>query len=277
MLGLVKAFLKAGILTEDGGMRDTDTGTPQGGILSPLLANIALSALDDHFARAWEAMGRTGSARNGADAAAWRPTASSATRTTSWSWSPAPRARRSAAGRGGSGARPDGAAPVGGEDPDRPHRRGLRLPRLPHPAATQARQPAKRYVYTYPSKTSLAAVKAQGQGDHPAEHEPDARQPAAPAQPGAAGLERLLPRTACPRRPSTTCAPSLGAGSSTGCAASTPRRTGTGSAAATSPGGGRPTARRCSSTPPRCRSPATATAARTSPRRGQPQRDCDRR
>jgi RNA-directed DNA polymerase len=33
------------------------TGTPQGGILSPLLANIALSALDEHFARAWKAMG----------------------------------------------------------------------------------------------------------------------------------------------------------------------------------------------------------------------------
>ena len=33
------------------------TGTPQGGILSPLLANIALSPLDEHFARAWQAMG----------------------------------------------------------------------------------------------------------------------------------------------------------------------------------------------------------------------------
>ena len=31
------------------------TGTPQGGILSPLLANIALSVLDEHFAEAWRA------------------------------------------------------------------------------------------------------------------------------------------------------------------------------------------------------------------------------
>src|SRR3954465_5136112 len=46
VLGLVKAFLKAGVLTEDGLTRDTWTGTPQGGILSPLLANIALSVLD---------------------------------------------------------------------------------------------------------------------------------------------------------------------------------------------------------------------------------------
>jgi RNA-directed DNA polymerase len=35
VLGLVKAFLKAGILSEDGAVRDTVTGTPQGGILSP--------------------------------------------------------------------------------------------------------------------------------------------------------------------------------------------------------------------------------------------------
>jgi len=57
VLGLVKAFLKAGVLSEDGTERDTVTGTPQGGILSPLLANIALSGLDEHFAAAWEAMG----------------------------------------------------------------------------------------------------------------------------------------------------------------------------------------------------------------------------
>jgi len=48
---LVKAFLKSGILTEPGNREETWTGTPQGGILSPLLANIALSALDDHFDR----------------------------------------------------------------------------------------------------------------------------------------------------------------------------------------------------------------------------------
>ncbi|MDQ3306355.1 MAG: group II intron reverse transcriptase/maturase [Actinomycetota bacterium] len=51
---LVKAFLAAGVLSEDGVTRDTKMGTPQGGILSPLLANIALSVLDDHFAEAWQ-------------------------------------------------------------------------------------------------------------------------------------------------------------------------------------------------------------------------------
>jgi RNA-directed DNA polymerase len=50
---LVKAFLKSGVLTELGSKEETNTGTPQGGILSPLLANIALSALDDYFDRQW--------------------------------------------------------------------------------------------------------------------------------------------------------------------------------------------------------------------------------
>ncbi len=56
---LVKAFLKSGVLTELGDREESPTGTPQGGILSPLLANIALSALDDHFARQWQQEMRT--------------------------------------------------------------------------------------------------------------------------------------------------------------------------------------------------------------------------
>src|SRR6266487_3215919 len=52
VLALVKAFLKAGILGEDGQLRDSITGTPQGGILSPLLSNVALSVLDEHVAQA---------------------------------------------------------------------------------------------------------------------------------------------------------------------------------------------------------------------------------
>lgn len=55
VVALVKAFLKAGVLTKDAELKDTTTGTPQGGILSPLLSNIALSVLDEHFAAAWTA------------------------------------------------------------------------------------------------------------------------------------------------------------------------------------------------------------------------------
>ena len=54
VVALVKAFCKAGVLTELGEAQDTWTGTPQGGILSPLLANIALSALDEHVMAPWQ-------------------------------------------------------------------------------------------------------------------------------------------------------------------------------------------------------------------------------
>ncbi|MGH3812843.1 MAG: group II intron reverse transcriptase/maturase [Pseudonocardiaceae bacterium] len=57
VLDLVKAFLKAGIMAEGGQIRDSDTGTPQGGIASPLLANIALSVLDEHFCAKWDSHG----------------------------------------------------------------------------------------------------------------------------------------------------------------------------------------------------------------------------
>lgn len=50
VLSLVKAFLKSGIMSRDGTLADTRTGTPQGGILSPLLANIALTVLDEYVA-----------------------------------------------------------------------------------------------------------------------------------------------------------------------------------------------------------------------------------
>ncbi|MFE9637144.1 reverse transcriptase/maturase family protein [Streptomyces sp. NPDC006463] len=53
VLALVKAFLKAGIMTELGERNEATSGTPQGGILSPLLANIALSSLDDFAAEQW--------------------------------------------------------------------------------------------------------------------------------------------------------------------------------------------------------------------------------
>lgn len=62
VLALVKTFLHAGVLDTDGLTYGTFTGTPQGGILSPLLANIALSVIDDHFDAVWAAH-RGGSSR----------------------------------------------------------------------------------------------------------------------------------------------------------------------------------------------------------------------
>src|SRR5258708_33556944 len=47
---LVGAILKSGVLSETAFLR-TPTGTPQGGILSPLLANIVLSAIEQRYER----------------------------------------------------------------------------------------------------------------------------------------------------------------------------------------------------------------------------------
>jgi len=50
VLLLIRAFLKAGIMIE-GALRHPATGTPQGGVLSPLLANIFLHRLDERYGR----------------------------------------------------------------------------------------------------------------------------------------------------------------------------------------------------------------------------------
>jgi RNA-directed DNA polymerase len=51
-LGLISKWLKAGVLDEDGKVLNPATGTPQGGIVSPVLANIYLHyALDLWFER----------------------------------------------------------------------------------------------------------------------------------------------------------------------------------------------------------------------------------
>ena len=54
-LRLIRQFLAAGVMREHGSPTATPSGTPQGAILSPLLANVALSVLDRHFERAWNA------------------------------------------------------------------------------------------------------------------------------------------------------------------------------------------------------------------------------
>lgn len=45
VIGLIRRWLKAGVLT-DSGLRARRAGTPQGGVISPLLANIYLHRLD---------------------------------------------------------------------------------------------------------------------------------------------------------------------------------------------------------------------------------------
>jgi RNA-directed DNA polymerase len=52
VLKLLRAMLRSGVM-EDGAVRHAVTGTPQGGVVSPLLCNVYLNRLD----RAWEAEG----------------------------------------------------------------------------------------------------------------------------------------------------------------------------------------------------------------------------
>lgn len=55
VLALVESFLRAGVLEESKGWQPTERGTPQGGVISPLLANLYLNPLDQQMARAgWE-------------------------------------------------------------------------------------------------------------------------------------------------------------------------------------------------------------------------------
>jgi len=50
VLKLIRQWLQAGVMTEEGALRRTIAGTPQGGVISPLLSNIYLQALDRAFA-----------------------------------------------------------------------------------------------------------------------------------------------------------------------------------------------------------------------------------
>lgn len=159
ILGLVKAFLKAGILGEDGAERDTNTGTPQGGILSPLLSNIALSVLDEHFAEAWaKVTPRARETRRRQGLANYRliryaddfAVLVAGTRVQAESLRDESAAVLGTMGLSLSDEKTRIAHIDEGFD-----FLGYRIQRQ------QKRGATKRYIYTYPSKSALAAVKAK--------------------------------------------------------------------------------------------------------------------
>ena len=56
VLKLLRQWLRAGVM-EEGEVRATTAGTPQGGVISPLLANIYLNELDTAWESAWAHLG----------------------------------------------------------------------------------------------------------------------------------------------------------------------------------------------------------------------------
>lgn len=57
MLKLLRNWLRCGVMSE-GEVRKATTGTPQGGVISPLLANVYLDALDEAWERNFAHLGR---------------------------------------------------------------------------------------------------------------------------------------------------------------------------------------------------------------------------
>ena len=146
VLALVKAFLKAGILGEDGVAAGQRHRHPAGSILSPLLSNVALSVLDEHIAQA-PAGPAAAVATGQAPRVRGLPNYRLVRYADDWCLvvSGTRGRRRSPAGGDRGGLVHDGSAPVAGEDLDHPHRRGPRLPGLAHPASPQTRhQPVLR-------------------------------------------------------------------------------------------------------------------------------------
>jgi group II intron reverse transcriptase/maturase len=56
VLRLLRQWLRAGVM-EEGAVRKSNTGTPQGGVISPLLANVVLDELDETWEREWSHLG----------------------------------------------------------------------------------------------------------------------------------------------------------------------------------------------------------------------------
>jgi hypothetical protein len=197
----VKAFLKAGVLSEDGAERDTITGTPKGGSshrCSATSRSRPSTSTSPGRGRRW---GHRVLA-SGADARGWPTTGWCGTRTTLSSWWPAaarmPRAcAQVAAILAEMGLRLSEAKTRVVHIDEGLEFLGFRIQRHPRRGTT------RRHIYTYPSKAAVAAVKtkvraATRQGTN---------------QPLAALLRRLNPVLrgwanyfwhGCPRQPSTT-------------------------------------------------------------------------
>src|SRR5574342_288194 len=85
------------------------------------------------------------------------------------------------------------SSPVRGEDQGSPHRRGVRVPRLPYPTAAQARNDEQAIRLHLAIAEGTSHREGQGADDHHTGHEQTTRRSARSAQPGTSGVGQLLP------------------------------------------------------------------------------------
>ena len=147
VLALVRSFLKAGVMGETGRLERTVTGTPQGGIASPLLANIALSALDRQYQADWREMSRYQGRRQYLQRTG-HPTYrliryADDLALLVWGTREQAQTLLDELHGSGSGARPEAQ---GREDRDHPHRRRVRVPRHADPPQAQGAQDRRLHL-----------------------------------------------------------------------------------------------------------------------------------
>ena len=151
VLKLLRAMLRAGVM-EDGAVKRIDSGTPQGGVISPVLCNVYLHRLDRQWASARHRSSgplRRRSARDVQDQTGSRER---------------PRGARGDPGRARLGAQ-------AGQDADRApagRRRGVRLPRLPSPL--RARQHSTVTASHLPGPLALTPGDGTRPPAHPGDH-----------------------------------------------------------------------------------------------------------
>ena len=199
VLRLVLAFLKADIMIE-GNRRHPVTGTPQGGIISPLLANVYLTAIDERYrrwvphprdktrVRAQQRLqsdykrGRPGFLRGALRGRLRRPRAGNAAGC---------RARAPVAG--GSSSKRTAHGVVDGKDQDHRCPGRLRLPGLSDRAGEDAvnrRHVGMLFIPKSKSQLLRDKIKVKVRGNA---HRQNPRQPHRPPQSGHHGLAQLLP------------------------------------------------------------------------------------
>ena len=271
VLALVTAFLKAGILSEDGVLRDSHAGTPQGSILSPLLSNVALSVLDDHVARAPGGPAATKSQR-GRRRRQGLPNYRLIRYADDWclvvsgTRADAEALREEIAGvLSTMGLRLSEEKTLITHIDEGLDFLGWRIQRHRKPGTSRS------YVYTYPARKSVGPSRARSRRCAAGQARPAARCPAAPAQSGAAGLVRLLQARRVQRRLRLPAPVHLVAGSPMAAPQAPPEHLERDPPPATAAAdGGQPATTGHCSTQPGCTPRATATGDSRYPRHGRP-------